>query len=326
MTNLLQDRFFAWLLIALTQAGMLASFAAGQQPAPAESDTLAGPKVVDNAKTNAKPTLMQPSFDGTMEELTERPEVALLRQLPLSEMEKAATDTLLAERTIQVNKLLAENLEEFLALQSLLQEVAGGGSPYPQPPANADDQGGMKESEAPGERPNQRPAEQRLREKMFALRDKAKDLIEPPLVDQMASHLSSENQQKLRSAVDEFYRSNPAPNSPRPGGSLAAPRSREPGVPLRPREEQRIETQQLLRELGRSLRSIVDERRSRFDELVKAVEPTPEQESKIQSILRDQGVAGQLKPTTAQRSESFRKIMDVLTPAQRQKLREALAR
>ena len=167
---------------------------------------------------------------------------------------------------------------------------------------------------------------QEIREKMLALREKAKDLIVPPLVDQIASHLSSENQQKLRSAVDEFYRSNPAPNSPRPGGSLAAPRSREPGVPLRPREEQRIETQQLLRELGRSLRSIVDERRSRFDELVKAVEPTPEQESKIQSILRDQGVAGQLKPTTAQRSESFRKIMDVLTPAQRQKLREALAR
>jgi hypothetical protein len=42
--------------------------------------------------------------------------------------------------------------------------------------------------------------------------------------------------------------------------------------------------------------------------------------------LRRGPAARQLKPTPAQRTESFRKIMDVLTHAQRQKLREALAR
>jgi Spy/CpxP family protein refolding chaperone len=78
--------------------------------------------------------------------------------------------------------------------------------------------------------------------------------------------------------------------------------------------------------LGRALRVIVEERQEKFDELVQTVGPTPEQEAKIQAILRDQGAAGQLKPTPAQRTESFRKIMDVLTPAQRQKLREVLAR
>jgi hypothetical protein len=312
MTKALQDRFFVLVLLAAPVA------ACGQPPASApDADALSGPKVVDKAKTQNQPTLMQPSFDGGTEELSERPEVALLRQLTLTDKEKAATDKLLAERTIKVSKLLAENLEEFLALQSLLQEVAGGGSLYSPPPAEQDDQRGMNDGE--------RPAEQRLREKMFALREKAKDLIEPPLVDQIAAHLTSEHGTKLRDAVMEYYRANPAPGRVRAGAG-ANQRIARSELPQTPRAAARRETQQLLRELGRALRVIVEERQEKFDELVQTVGPTPEQEAKIQAILRDQGAAGQLKPTPAQRTESFRKIMDVLTPAQRQKLREVLAR
>lgn len=316
MKNSIRNQFVAWALLATP------CVAVAQTVAPADADALAGPKVLDNAKAPDEPTLMQPSFDGTMEELTERPEVVLLRQLTLSVSEKTATDALLAQRTIRINKLLVENLEEYLALQSLLQEVAGGGSPYPQRPANADDQGGMNGDETRATR-DERPAQQRLREKMLAFREQAKDLVDPPLVDQIAAHLSDENKAKLRDALSEYHRANPMPGRARAGSDARPARS---DLAQSPRAAARRETQHLLRELGRALRMLAEERQAKFDELVQAVDPTPEQEARIQAILRDQGAVGQLQPTTAQRTESLRKIMDVLTPEQRKRLREAIAR
>jgi hypothetical protein len=317
MTNVHQDRLFVLALLAVPC--VVAVPAIAQQ----DSDALAGPKVADKSQAKDEPTLMRPSFDGTMEELTERPEVAVLRQLALSDLERSATDKLLAERTIKVNKLLAENLDEVIAMQSLLQEMAGGTSPYLRRPADEDDQSAMKDGEARGERRGERAAEQALRMKVLAMREKAKDLVDPPLVDQIADHLSAENQTKLREAVAEYYRANPAPRRARAGLDARPLRSESSQSP---RAAARRETQQLLREVGQALRALVEERQAKFDELVQAVGPTPEQEAKIQAILRDQGVRGQLQPTAAQRTESFRKIMDVLTPEQRTRLREAITR
>jgi hypothetical protein len=330
MTTVLQDRLFR--CVALVPVS-LAALALAQSAAP-DPDALSGPKVVDRAAKSAEPTLMQPSFDGSQEQLTQRPEVALLRQLDLSPAEKAGTDALLAERSLKVHRLLNDNLDEFIELQGLLQEVAGGSSAYaPRTDRMNDDDG----DEAP-KPAKQDPPRVLLREKLLALREKAIDLVDPPLVDQLAEHLSKTNQSALRDAVADYYKANPAPgpasigasSPPRPDQAANrngdASRSSAPRGFAARRERQRIEVQQLLREMGRSFAAIVEERQSRFEELVQAVQPTPEQESKIQAILRDQGISGQLKPTPAQRAESFRKIMALLTAEQRKQLREAIAK
>jgi hypothetical protein len=83
-----------------------------------------------------------------------------------------------------------------------------------------------------------------------------------------------------------------------------------------------MEVNLLLREMGRSLQSTIKERRERFEELLRIVDATPEQQAKLQAIVQEKPKNG-LRPTAEEREERERKIMEVLTPDQRRKLLDA---
>lgn len=93
----------------------------------------------------------------------------------------------------------------------------------------------------------------------------------------------------------------------------------------------RVELNLLLREMGRSLKGIVDERKEHMDHFLKSIEATPEQEAKIRAITREAaeankkngGNGGIGEPTQEEKLATFRKILDVLTPEQRKKAIEA---
>lgn len=83
------------------------------------------------------------------------------------------------------------------------------------------------------------------------------------------------------------------------------------------RVPERMEINLVLREMARSLSSLVQERAQRTEELLKSVEATPEQEGKIREIVRSVGRGPEI--SESQRGEMMRQILQVLTPAQREK-------
>ncbi len=327
------------LVMAVVGALALASEPFQKAAQPGDEDALAGPMVVDRTKVGDQPSLMQSTFDGSTEDLRERAEIAALRLMVLSPQEREATDKLLDTRAMRIGQLLGENYDQFLELHGLLQGMLQNEKDQP---------AGMSRN---------------VRDKVLAMRDKAIDLVEPPLLDQIAIVLSTENAAKLREIVREYVVARPAlvapnarlrarPVSPRQNmtsngmngmdgieqdtitnheqteqspATVAVERDSPPrNQAMSPWHLRRYETGQLLRELGRAFAAIIDERKDRFDRLIEVAQPTAEQEAKLQLIVRDLGVQGSLKPTPQQRSETFRKIMDVLTPEQRQRVREAI--
>ena len=81
----------------------------------------------------------------------------------------------------------------------------------------------------------------------------------------------------------------------------------------------------LLREMGRSLGALVNERRERTAALIQAVDATPEQAEKIEKIFRSQTQGAQTR-TPESRGRIMREILELLTPEQRVKAREYLQR
>jgi len=85
----------------------------------------------------------------------------------------------------------------------------------------------------------------------------------------------------------------------------------------------RVETTLLVAEMARGVRAMADERQSRLDEIIKVVEPTPEQEVKIQAIVCEGGELASLNPSQEQRADKLRRVIEILTPEQRRKLFKA---
>jgi Spy/CpxP family protein refolding chaperone len=90
---------------------------------------------------------------------------------------------------------------------------------------------------------------------------------------------------------------------------------------------QRMEMNHTLREIGRSLRAIVDERKDRADAMLKAANATPEQEAKIRAIFRELGSkAGTGEPSEQERGAALRKVLEILTPEQREAVLKEIRR
>ena len=85
----------------------------------------------------------------------------------------------------------------------------------------------------------------------------------------------------------------------------------------------RVETTLLVAEMGRGFRAMADERQGRLDEIIKVVEPTPEQEVKIQAIVCEGGELASLNPSQEKRADKLRRVIEILTPEQRRKLFKA---
>jgi hypothetical protein len=254
---------------------------------------LAGPSIA--AESEPGKSLVERDFNGALVRLETRPEVAAVRLLTLDAEQQRSIDALISARTSGVRELTFDHLDLFLAVQSARQSGAIG------PGA-----GGRPSTD--------------IASKIRELRSLAAPLLDPPLVEQIAVALPLGQRDAYRAVVKEYADALIAEGAGERGMGEGAPRPRQTDSAF---ASQRLEFNQLLREMARSLSAVVAERREQFDALIATVNATPEQTMRIQTILRE--TAGQPgKPATLEeRAATARKIMDVLTPEQRVLLRAA---
>ncbi len=271
-----------WLVASVLLATAGAWAQSANEPA---ADPLRGPKVGGGADA-AAPSLVERGFDGSMALLEERPETAALKRLTLSADEQKAVDDVLAQRAAAVQKVLTENMALFNEVQGARQS-------------------------------NDREATRRL---MPQFREAAAELLTPPLRERLGAALTPANAGELNRLVDEYMKQLPArdPRQRQKPAEAGAGMGEQPAMPERARPErtpQRMELNLTIREMARSLQAMVTERRERTDAMLKAVGATPEQEARIQAILREKPGSG--PPGPEARAERTRKIMGELTPEQR---------
>lgn len=302
-------------LIATTVLPMLASSPMMAEPpattAP-EAPILAGPDA--GPTESASKTLVERDFGGGLVRLEVRPERAAVDLLSLTAEQRKTVDAFFDARGEAVASLLFEHLDLFLELQSARQSGTIG----------------------PGaDRIAQRETAPKLRE----LRSVAAPLIEPPLADQVAVLLPGDQTTMFRRLVSEYTAALAAEanrdagmteDRPKPDSTPTTTRRRpagaengEPRAGMGSEFERRYEFSQLLREMARSLSAVVDARREQTAELLATVQATPEQAERIQRILRESSDTPGKPANAEQRAATARRIMDVLSPEQRQLLRES---
>jgi Spy/CpxP family protein refolding chaperone len=257
-------------------------------------------------KESTQKSIVEKSFDGNLVRLEMRPEQAAAPLLTLTDDQKQAVTKFFEERAKAVSTVLYDNFDTFLAVQASRQAGA--------------------------RRPDNKERDD-LAMKMRQLRRAGAALLEPPLVDQVAKILPDEQIPEFRRLVGEYMdaleEQNQRDMGGRGQGAFLRPGNPTPDGPRRgPTVRERTEMNLFIREMARSLGAIVQERKEQTEALIKAVDATPEQADQIQKIIRGaaekNGNNPGRRPTPEQRAETFRKIMDVLTPEQRELARERL--
>lgn len=105
---------------AVLLAAFLAAAAAARQPSPQpDAAVLAGPAV--RQARDARPTLVEYAYDGSVKRTEVAPEEAALRLLDLSPAERAAADAVLAERAAMLDRFVSDNLDLLLRLGAAAQ-------------------------------------------------------------------------------------------------------------------------------------------------------------------------------------------------------------
>lgn len=235
-------------------------------------------------------TLVERSFDGTLIELDVHPAAAALAKLALTDEERVATQRILDERARYAAKAARENQALLLKLQTARR---GGGG--------AGDEGRRE-----------------LMELMREARPVLEPLVSPTLVEKLSEALDAENGAELRRMVEE-YMDERAELAMSTGVASGAGRSERLGARG---AAARVEAGLALREIARAFATTVEMRREQTEALYRAIEATPEQEGKIQQILRDVGSEEGLgSPTPEKRREIMVRIAEILTPGQRALLR-----
>jgi Spy/CpxP family protein refolding chaperone len=320
--------FFILASVVLASATLAQESAKPVIPAT-DADAMRGPKI---AEKQLPPSLVHFDASGKLERLDTRPEHAAIDLLKLTPEQRKAADEVIQTRAVEVSKALQENYDLFLKLQAARQ-------------------GGAKPEE--------------IRPLMREFRPAVVSLLEPALVDKVAAALPESRREEYRTLVDEYKRAFAAVEGPgeRGGGAGAgtgggggrgrgaaargdaspdamkpaeatdskpAPTASEPTV-AKSTIPPRVEMNLLLREFGRTLKGIVDERKEHMDSFLKTIDATPEQEAKIRAIAREtaeknrknggNGGVGEL--TQEEKIANWRKILEVLTPEQRRKAMEA---
>ncbi len=278
-----------------------ASAQTAPEPAPA-SDPLRGPAVEPAGAAGsagsgtstpaARKTLVKRDFNGTMEVLDTRPEVAALELLTLSPEEAGATKALLERRAAIISRFLADHRDLFLSLQGARQS------------------GAMRESN------------KETREKIWEFRKLADPLLRPALMEQIAPLLTDENKARFRTMVAEYTTALAAQEASQREGPAQRTRARDQD-PQRVRE--RAETGLLLREIARTLRSVVESRREKTESFIALIQPdSPEQEARIREAIRRIGEAQGTSPTHEQQRQMMAEIQSLLTPEQQGRVRREL--
>jgi hypothetical protein len=260
------------------------------------SDILAGPKVSEGPE---RPSLVKVDFAGQLERLDTRPEAAAISLLNLSAEERAKVDRFFTERTASVTAALYENMDAFLELQAVRQS---------------------------GDLAEARPQLRRFRQSVAPL-------LNPPLAEQVAAHLPESARDEFSRLVNEYKQALQEADTADRDRAINSPESdrmsqRRQRARVGSMADARYELSQLMREMARSLSTIVDERRAQTEQLLVAIDATPEQRGQITTILRESAEqtsdSDRNDRRTPERAEAMTRIFALLTPDQRRKLREYL--
>ncbi len=290
------------LVVLVALASCAPALLAQESPKPDASpaaDPMRGPTISEKPKPA---TLVKRDMSGNVERLETRPEQAAIDLLALTPEQRKPIEDLFNARLVKVNKLLQENYEIILKLQAARQ-------------------GGAK------------PAE--LRPLIQEFRPAAAALLSPTLAEQVSGVLPEDKRAEFKRIVEEYTSASVAQDAAARRGPGASSLEGESGKAERPRAAaagaERAELGLLLRELGRTLKGIVDDRKQHMEAFLKAIDATPEQEAKIRAITREAaeanrksgGNGGIGEPTQEAKMANWRKILDLLTPEQRKKAIES---
>lgn len=290
-------------LPATLAAAILITPALADPPAADVPPLLSGPKV---APDREQKSLVKHDMSDKLERIDTRPELAAINLLTLTPEQRSVVDELFAARAADVSAALRANMDLFLQIQ-----------------------GARQSGDLAGSRPLMRQ-----------LRERVPSLINPPLAQQVAEVLPEASRKEYTQLVAEYAQALAAEESATrdsaAGSAGSDQRMRRPntaraGASAGPAAAERYELTQLVREMARTLSSIVSERRERTEALIAAVEATPEQQAQIEAILRQSAEqsrttdkSGAAKPSAEERAQSIGKIMAILTPEQQKKLRDFL--
>lgn len=245
-------------------------------------------------------TIVERSFEGALIELEVHPAAAALAKLDLSDAERAAADRVLDERAKYVSRAARENQALILKLQTARR---GGGE----------------------------EGRRALMELMREARPILEPLVRPTLVEKLSGVLEEANGAELERMVSEYMEAYGEVQRERmgePGGERSGRERGERGAGGRSGGRgpaALAESGLALREIARAFATTVEMRREQTEALLRAIDATPEQEGKIQQILRDVGSEDGLgTPSPARRREIIERIAEVLTPEQRIRLRQSM--
>lgn len=235
----------------------------------------------------AKLTIVERDFAGALIRLEIRAEKAAAEKLPLTAKQRSSLNEFFTERSTQVLHFTLKNYDQFIKLQGARQARS----------------------------------REELPKLMSEMRTTAGDWVAKPLIDRVEEKLPEQFRSHFRRMVTE-YNDEVAKSDPRGGGAAA-------GANGRPRRggagAEYAELNNFIREMAREFSGMVAQRREQLDTLLKAVDATPEQESKIRVIVREGNGAPGTEPSPQQRRDTIRKVLAELTPAQQKLWQQAQA-
>lgn len=267
--------------------GLAGTSLLAQSTPPSSSDPapLAGPKVNDRdpslpAGMDAPASIVERDASGRVGPLEMRPEEAALARLSLSPQETAATQKILAERAVRLDRLVRENFETLLRLQPILQ---GGDA--------------------------------RARE---AAREELRGLFAPfaelgGLARQLHGVLSPENCEKFSAMLREYWRVVVEDEA----GPMGEPAER--GVRAREILQRRM-LESLGQEVRRTYERIASDGADRLERIIKELELSPEQEARVRGVVLDYAQEAKFNPTPEQKTALFKKLTRELTLEQKGRL------
>ncbi|MEM1166868.1 MAG: hypothetical protein AAGI30_11325 [Planctomycetota bacterium] len=316
-----------WSFLAAVSCGVASTGATAETPADAPPDTsaetsapdpniLAGPEVDETISDPDRLTLIKRDFDGSIERIQGMHEVAALDLFELTDTVRTAIDDTLAERGATADRLAIDHI-------ALLDQIRGAMQQRPQSQAER-------------------------RERMQLFRD-FRDAMEPLLDrgtmrDEIAGLLSEDTRATYLRVIAEYEEAIEAQRRGHAMPAMGMDDDREQSERrqrMRERLGQRLgpngalgmdrrDFQALARELGTSLRGIVEIAQRQLNAMLDAVDATPEQRAEFQRVLQDfnNERAGadpddpiRRNPDQAIRAR-LRDAVNILTPEQRQKLAE----
>jgi len=278
--------------------GILAAFAsgAGMGEPPTGDAPLSGPSVTTPAK---KATIVERDVAGKVKRLDATPAEAAVRAMKLDKETRAKVDEIFAKQAAALDAIVSENLK-------LIVQVS--------------------QAKDSGKHDEQRAALAELMEVAKPLRDRGM------LGQQLAGVLSAEETRQMRTMVQGYFEAVQkdledapamAPDAAKPDG--AAGKSDKKRGPDRGGSAMRGEILQIAgNEIRRAYERVVTQRSREFDETLKTLGLTPEQESKVRKIVGDSFVAKYGKASPAEQARVFREVYLTLDESQRAQLAKML--